>query len=81
MYPPTNQLSGRATVSVTAKVDDTDALDRYEMNILTSTTVYGFLNSATQEDGYDSLGDQFVGEIDTDSDRIEYSERSLVGDC
>lgn len=67
-------LSGCATIEVTAEVGDADTLDRYEMNISTSTTVYGILNSQAQEDGYDDFGDQIRGERDIDSDRFEYNE-------
>lgn len=67
-------LSGCATIEVTAEVGDANTLDRYEMNISTSTTVYGILNSQAQEEGYDDLGDQIRGGRDIDSENFEYNE-------
>jgi hypothetical protein len=67
-------LSGCATIEVTAEVGDANTIDRYEMNISTSTTVYGVLNEQAQEEGYDDLGDQIRGGRDIDSDRFEYNE-------
>lgn len=67
-------LSGCATIEVTAEVGDANTLDRYEMNVTTSTTVYGILNQQAQEEGYDDLGDQIRGGRNIDSDRFEYNE-------
>lgn len=67
-------LSGCATISVTADVGDANTLDRYEMNISTSTTVYGLLNEAAKEDGYDDLEDQIKDERDIPDENFEYNE-------
>jgi len=67
-------LSGCATIEVTAEVEDANTIDRYEMNISTSNTVYGLLNSQAQEEGYESFRDQITGERDIDSDDFEYNE-------
>lgn len=67
-------LSGCATIEVTAEVGDANTIDRYEMNVSTSTTVYGLLNSQAQEEGYDDLGDQIRGGRNIDSDQFEYNE-------
>lgn len=67
-------LSGCATISVTADVGDADTLDRYEMNISTSTTVYGLLNEGAKEDGYDDLEDQIQDEQDLPEENFEYNE-------
>lgn len=72
-------LSGCATVSVTADVSDADTIDRYEMNITTSTTVYGLLNEAAKEDGYDDLEDQVQAERDISDENFEYNEE-IEGD-
>ncbi|MFC6613694.1 hypothetical protein ACFQAS_01755 [Halopenitus salinus] len=67
-------LSGCATISVTAEVGDANTIERYDLNITTSTTVYGWLNEAAKEEGYESLRDQMTDDVDVESDRIEYSE-------
>ena len=72
-------LSGCATVEVTAEVGDENTLDRYEVDISTSTFVYGLLDEEAQEDGYDGIEDQLVGDIDVDDDRIEF-ETEIDGD-
>lgn len=67
-------LSGCATISVTADVGGADTIDRYEMNISTSTTVYGFLDQAAQEDGYDDVGEMITSNASIPEENFEYSE-------
>ena len=69
-------LSGCATVSVNAEVGDANTVDRYELNITTSTTVYTILESSAQEDGYENLEEAFTDdEFDaTAAESFEYNE-------
>ena len=67
-------LAGCATISVTSDVNSDGTIERYEMNISTSTTVYGFLNQAAVEEGYDSFEDQIKDGENISSENFEYEE-------
>lgn len=67
-------MSGCATVSITTEVGDAHTIERYDFNVTTSTTVYGFLNEAAKDDGYDGLRGRVLNGSTPDGDRIEYSE-------
>lgn len=56
-------LSGCATVSVESDVAADGTIDRYELNLDTSTTVYSLLDQAAVDDGYASLAAQLRANI------------------
>lgn len=67
-------LSGCMTLSVSSEVSSADTIDQYQLNISTSATVYGYLNEAAKEDGYDNFGDSMTADTTIPADKIEYSE-------
>lgn len=68
-------ISGCMTFSVTSEVSSADTIEQYEMNISTSATVYGYLNEAAKEDGYDNFGEAATADLGSvPAEKIEYSE-------
>jgi len=67
-------LAGCATISVTSDVSSDGTIENYEMNITTTTTVYGILNQAAVEEGYDSFEDQIKDGENISSENFEYEE-------
>lgn len=65
-------LAGCATISVSSEVGDTETIERYELEINTSTTVYGLLQASAEEDGYDSFEESITEDIDEGT--VEYNE-------
>lgn len=73
-------LSGCATVSVESDVAADGTIDRYELDLNTSTTVYGLLNQAAVDEGYESLAGQLRANINaSNADNVSVSQ-SLDGD-
>lgn len=67
-------LSGCATISISADVNDANTVDEYEINVTTSTTGYTFFESSIEEEGYSSVEDYAVEEFGTVAESVNYTE-------
>lgn len=68
-------LAGCATMSVSSAVGADGTIETYQLQINTSTTVYGFLSEGVKEDGYDSLRESFLSEVDEERyESVDYDE-------
>lgn len=69
-------LSGCATVSISAEVNDVNTIDEYEINISTSTTAYAYLESVAEEDGYENVEELLTEDLygSNISESIDYTE-------
>lgn len=68
-------LSGCATINVHATVTADGTIEEYRFQINTSSTVYGFLNEAAKDEGYDSLREQLLADIDENATgEVTYDE-------
>ncbi|MGM0591151.1 MAG: hypothetical protein ACQETI_05880 [Halobacteriota archaeon] len=68
-------LAGCASLTVESEVDADGGIERYQLQINTSQTVYGFLNEGAKENGYDGLREQFEGEFnESRAESVEYDE-------
>lgn len=63
-------LAGCASLTVHSEVNADGTIDRYRMQINTSATVYSLLNEQAKEDGYESLRESILSDVN----------RSNVGD-
>lgn len=57
-------LAGCAQVSVNSTVTADQMIEEYRMDVETSRTVYEFLKNSAEEEGYDSIGDSLLSDID-----------------
>lgn len=73
-------LSGCATVTVDSDVAADGTIDRYELDLTTSTTVYGLLNDAAVDDGYDSLAQQLRANVNVSNAANVSVDESLDGE-
>ncbi|EJN60851.1 hypothetical protein [Halogranum rubrum] len=73
-------LSGCATMTVESDVATDGTIDRYELNLNTSTTVYGLLNQGAEDEGYDSLAEQLRANVNASNAENVSVSQSLDGD-
>jgi hypothetical protein len=73
-------LSGCATITVESDVAADGTIDRYELDMNTTTTVYNLLNQAAVDDGYDSLADQLGANINASNAASVNVSQQVSGD-
>lgn len=68
-------LAGCAQVSIHSTVNADGTIEEYRMEINTSRTVYGYIEQSAEDQGYDSVRESFLADIDeTQAEEIEYDE-------
>lgn len=68
-------LAGCAQISIHSTVAADGTIEEYRMQINTSRTVYGFLEQSAEDEGYDSLRESFLANIDESrADQVDYDE-------
>ena len=73
-------LSGCAQISIHSTVSADGKISEYQMQINTSRTVYGFLERSAEEEGYDSVKDSILADLN-ESQREQFSyEEAFDGD-
>lgn len=73
-------LSGCATVTVESDVAADGTIDRYELDLNTSATVYRLLNQAAVDEGYESLAAQLRANINASNAGNVSVDQQLDGD-
>lgn len=68
-------LAGCAQISVHSSVTADGTIEEYRLQINTSREVYGFLEQAAEDEGYDSFRESIVSDFDEErAETIEYDE-------
>lgn len=68
-------LSGCAQLAVHSTVTADGTIEEYRMEINTSRTVYGLLESSAQENGYDSVRASFLADLnESRAEQVSYDE-------
>lgn len=75
-------LAGCAQIAVHSTVQSADVIEEYRMEITTSRTVYGILEDRAEQEGYDSVRDALLRDLDLEevgAEDVSYDE-SFDGD-
>lgn len=68
-------FAGCASMSVDSTVAADGTIETYSIEVNTSTTVYGLLTESAKDDGYDSLEESFLSDVNRSSyENVTYDE-------